>query len=1090
MKTKLNGILTLLLAFFVQVTFAQDRVISGVVSDEAGPLPGVTVMIKNTTQGTETDFDGNYTLRVSEGDVLVFSFVGMKTLEQIVGASDEMSVLLENDNLLEEVIVVGYGKASKESYTGTAKVVEVEKMEAKAVANVSQALVGEVSGVNVINTSGQPGTVATIRIRGFGSVNGNRDPLYVVDGVPLSGAVNSQFSSDREDTSDSNMGTINSINPSDIESLTVLKDATATAIYGSRGANGVVLITTKSGKAGTSSMEVDIKTGVNFQALPRYEVITSADEYLELSWHAMSNRRDFDTNTTLDAVSYANQNLFSSLGIDPRYNYFNTSNVSEIIDPVTGKVRENLSRKYTPENWGDHAFQASIRTEANLKMSGGNETTNYFSSFGYLDDVGYSVNSSFKRYSTRLNISHKPKEWLTAKANIGYTLGKRVRNGQSEDSGSVFWVVDNVPSIYPLFLRDAQGNKVEDTKYGGYQYDYGAGRHFAFGTNSIGNANYNFLGDDRHSLNGNFSFKVDLTDWLEFETLYGAQYYNQVSNDYQNPFYGFARGQRGSLTKDTYSFLSQNLLNIFRVNKSFEDHSFSAFLAYETNSTEYSVNSISKNKIVNLSNGLFEPNNYVVNSFPASGYSTKKSLESFFGQVSYDYLNKYYLSGSLRRDGSSRFANDKWGTFGSIGGSWIVSKEDFLVQSDFLNFLKLKASFGVMGDQEGVDLFSGVNAYDIANLGDEISLTPRTAENPNLTWETSKMYQAGLEFGLFGDKIEGSVDYYLKRTNNLIFKRGEALSTGNEFFNVNDGYLKNSGFEFDITAHLIDKENYSLDFGINGEVIDVVLEEMPIDPSTGDPKVIDIDDDIYGRSKGRGLYDFYLRDWAGVNPQNGSPMWYQYYHDQNNNGIVDEGESISSLYEYQVENPNNKVSRVTTDKYSDATQKYIGKSIVPKVRGAFRLNARLHDFTISTLFGYSLGGHAYDDSYASLMSTRKIGSDNWHVDIKNSWKSNNDQTDVPRLVSNEYRDGNRFSSRFVTSTDYLSLNNVRIGYNVPSSFMGDSGISNLNFWVSGDNLFVISERKGFNPMFSETGRSSVYRYAPLSTLTLGVKVKF
>ncbi|MGG6231053.1 SusC/RagA family TonB-linked outer membrane protein [Tenacibaculum sp. SDUM215027] len=1049
---------------------AQEKKITGVVSDSAGPLPGVNVILKGTTIGTETDFDGKYSLKAKIGDVLVFSFVGMQVTERTVGVASELNVLMKEDtNLLEEVVVVGYGTSTKQSFSGSAKVVKAAELEKKSVANVSQALAGEIAGVNVINTSGQPGTVATIRIRGFGSVNGNRDPLYVVDGVPFSGS-------------------INSINPSDIASTTVLKDATATAIYGSRGANGVVLLTTKSGKLGAASIEVDFKTGVNFQLLPRYDVIKSPDEYIELSWQAMGNRT-LEFNPANDAVAYANQYLFSDRGIDPKYNFYNTNDVSEIIDPTTGKVRSNVKRKYSPENWSDYGFQPAIRTEANLKMSGGNEKTKYFSSFGYLDDQGYLVNSGYKRYATRLNLTHKPKDWLTANVNVGYTLGKTIANGQAEDSGSIFWFVDNIPSIYPLFLRDDEGNLVSDTKYGGNQYDYGLDRGFGGLTNAIAGANYDSIGNNRNSLNGNFSFKIDLAEGLVFETQYGAQYYSREANTVRNPFYGSAESQDGSLFKTTSSALTQNFLNIFRYNKSFGNHNLSALLAHETNQREFSTSSISKNKVVNLYNGLTDLNNYVVNSSLATGYTTKTALESFFGQVNYNFNGKYYLTGSLRRDGSSRFANDKWGTFGSVGGSWVMSRESFMSNVSFINFLKLKASYGVLGDQAGVDVYSGQNTYTIGNLGGEISLIPRAIQNPSLTWETSKMFQTGLEFTIFDNRIDGSVDYYIKNTDDLIFERGIAPSTGNALIDVNDGALRNAGLEFDLTAHLIAKENYKLDFSINGEMLNNELTSMPIEPSTGEPKVIDIDG-VYGRSKGHSLFDFYTREWVGVNKDNGYPLWNQYYYDANKNGIVDEGEGIKSLAEYRKANPNNAISKTTTSIYSDATEKYIGKSVIPKIRGAFKLNAKIYDFSISTQFGYSLGGYSYDGVYAGLMANDQIGSGNWHTDIRNSWKEPGQITDVPKLVSNINPQVNSRSSRFITSSDYLALNNVRIGYNVPSTFLENTGVNSLNLWMSGDNLFLLSERDGFNPATSETGSSSVYRYSPLSTISLGVRVKF
>ncbi|GAL80792.1 SusC outer membrane protein [Algibacter lectus] len=656
MKKKFSGILTLLLAFVVQLTFAQEKTISGTVSDDSGlPLPGATVLVKGTSTGTSTDFDGAYAIKANQGAVLVISFVGYASTEVKVGQSNTVNVTMQEDAAaLEEVVIVGYGTSTKQAFSGSIKEIKAGVLEAKTFSNVSQALAGEVAGVNVINTSGQPGTVATIRIRGFGSVNGNRDPLYVVDGVPMT---TSSFDSDGDRFDN---GSLNSINPSDIETTTVLKDATATAIYGARGANGVILITTKSGKKGTSSVEVDVKTGVNVQLIPRYDVIDSANEYVELSWMAMGNRTlSFDPNN--DAVAYANEYLYSARGINSEYNNYNVNNVSELIDPATGKVRAGVTTKYTPEDWADYGFQASFLTEANLKMSGGTEKTKYFSSFGYLDQKGFLKNSSYKRYSARLNVNHKPKEWLTATANLGYTYGETLANGQSEDSGSVFWFSDNIPSIYPLFTRDSDGNTIPDTKYGGNQYDYGVNRGFGGLTNAIADSQYDQDGNNRHSVNGSFSMKFDITKNLTYETRYGVQYYNRVRNVINNPFYGSAAGQSGSLFKVNTTDITQNLLNLLRYSNTFGSHSISILAAHETNKNKYEYATVSKSNVVNLQNGLDQANNYVVSSSPPTGYRLQRSIESYFAQANYNFANTYYLTGSIRRDGSSRFFKDKWG---------------------------------------------------------------------------------------------------------------------------------------------------------------------------------------------------------------------------------------------------------------------------------------------------------------------------------------------------------------------------------------------------------------------------------------------
>ncbi len=308
MRSKFKWIFTLLLAFSMQFSFAQEKTVAGVVTENGMPLPGVSVVVKGTTNGTQTDFDGKYSIKTRAGQVLEFSYIGLKSQSITVGASNSVNVAMTPDAAVDlgEVVIIGYGKTTKEAYVGTAAKVEVKNIQSTSVSNITQALSGEVAGVNVIQTSGQPGTAATIRIRGFGSVNGNRDPLYVVDGVPFDGGTTA--------SNTSNLSALNTINPSDIENLTILKDATATAVYGARGANGVVVITTRSGKSNRSSIEVDFKTGVNVSLLPRYETIKSPEEYIGISWTAMRNRGVLTGDSNPE--SFANANLFGGAGIN------------------------------------------------------------------------------------------------------------------------------------------------------------------------------------------------------------------------------------------------------------------------------------------------------------------------------------------------------------------------------------------------------------------------------------------------------------------------------------------------------------------------------------------------------------------------------------------------------------------------------------------------------------------------------------------------------------------------------------------------------------------------------------------------------
>jgi TonB-linked SusC/RagA family outer membrane protein len=646
------ALLVLAVAFIgLQAVNAQVRRISGTVTsaEDGLTIPGASVVVKGTSVGTITNADGVYNLDVpQEATTIVISFVGMRTTElPITGTT--LDAVLQSDVIgVDEVVVVGYGTATRQSFVGSIKSIKSENIQAKSISNVSQSLAGEAAGVNVINTSGQPGSSATIRIRGFGSVNGNRDPLYVLDGVPFSGA-------------------LSSINPNDIESTTILKDATATAIYGSRGANGVILLTTKSGRAGTSLIEADIKTGVNVSGLPRYSTIKSPEEYLGLSWEAVYN--EGVATGSSNPVAYAHENLIGANGIKQFYNMWNASG-SELIDPATRQLRAGVTRKYDPENWEDYGFQSSQRTEGNLVFRGGSENTKYFTSFGYLKDVGYIINSDFERYSATLNLESMVKPWLSVNSKMSYTGSTTNNNGQSSDSGSIFWFVDNMPPIYPLFLRDEQtGDIVPDPIFGGNQYDYGLeGRGFGALTNSIADAHFDKSETKANQLAANFGGTIRFTKHLSLENTFGAQLYTSKYNGLNNPFYGSSATQGGSIYKVDQLMMTWNFLNLLRYKNSFGKHNLEALVAHESNFWERKYQTASKNKMVHPD--IDDLNNFIIVSSPPTSYTDGVRLESYFGQVNYNMDEKYFLSASLRRDGSSRFLGDnKWDNFGSLGFS-------------------------------------------------------------------------------------------------------------------------------------------------------------------------------------------------------------------------------------------------------------------------------------------------------------------------------------------------------------------------------------------------------------------------------------
>ena len=1075
MKTKFKGILTLFLALVVQISFAQQGTITGKVSDGSGPLPGVSVIVKGSTIGTETDFDGKYSIKASSGDILTFRYLGYLSIDKTIGSSSIINVSMKEDaNILDEVVIIGYGTTTKQSFTGAAATVSSENIDAKAVSNVAQALIGEVSGVTVTRTDGRPGSGATIRIRGFSSIEGNRSPLYVVDGVP--------FSND-----------VNSINPNDIESTTILKDASATAIYGARGANGVVLITTRKGTVGKNTVEFDFQTSVSSRTLPRYNLVDNEEEYMELVYAGLKNSADFAGES--NPSQFALDNLFSDRGIAPLYNMWNVADGNGLIDPSTGRAISGVTRKFSPTDWADAGYRDGVRNEMNFKTSGGTDKTKHYFSLGYLSDEGFISESQYDRYSTRLNVTSNPVDRVKVSTNLDYSYGE-YNDATGYGGGNVTYMLDFTPTIYPLFLRDTDGNVVNNPNTNSPFYDFGdntAGnaRDFSATYNGVGEAIYNINRTRRHSVNGNINASVEILKGLTFETTYGMNYLSSNLDQTRNSIQGsqgVALG--GTLFKNNRSFVSQNFNQIIRYNtKLSENQYFNMFVAHESFAQRDENFNMSKKGIVNLNpNAAGAPDNYLDQNGVPNGNIVETSLESYFTQANYNYSKKYYLQGTLRRDGSSRFYKNKWGTFWSVGAGWVISEEDFLSSSNVINFLKLRASVGVLGDQ-GNSAYAGQLGFNIENLLGSPSLAPRPVVDPNITWESSDQKGVGVEVELFNGAIEAELEYYIKTTNNLYVDKRLPPSTGDAVIRTNDGVLENRGFEFNVTGNIVRNKNFNLALTLNGEMFSNTILEMPIENSTGLPKVVNVSGS-YGLSKGSSIYDYYIREWAGVDPANGNPMWIENWSDENSNGQYDSGEGIPDMLIYTAANPDAVIEERITNTYSNATRKYSDKSVIPTVRGAFRLNSSYKGFSLSTQFGYSLGGYGYDSQYANLMTNGKVGGSSYHNDMKDRWMQPGDISAIPRLYSNENVQAVSSSTRFLQSSDYLALNNARLGYQVPSQFLAKTGFSSVNFWVSGDNLFLLSSRQGYNPTTSLTGQSGRYTYNPISNYTLGVRVKF
>jgi TonB-linked SusC/RagA family outer membrane protein len=1081
MKTKFSGILTLLLAFAVQITFAQGKTISGTVSDGSGlPLPGATVLVKGTTSGTSSDFDGKYSISADTGATLVFSFIGYSTQQITVGSSSTINVILAEDSeSLEEVVVTGFGNVSKTSFAGSAKVVAGEIISNKSFTNVSQALAGEAAGVSVLNTSGQPGSTSTIRIRGFGSVNGSQTPLYIVDDAPFGGS-------------------LNDINPNDIKSVTVLKDASATSLYGARGANGVIVITTKRGGGQSGDqINVSIKSGTNFQGVPRYETIKSPEEYIGISWEGVYQRGLLENDgDAVAAVNYANANLFEGdnddvSDISPVYNMWNTTDsgatgVSELIDPLTQQVRPGVTRRYNPEQWEDFALQSSNRFEANVSASNSFEKSSIYTSIGFVDDVGYASNTDYKRLNARVAGINQFGDFITMNTSLNYSQSETNNNGTGESSSSQFWWIDNLPSIYPLFTRDADGNKISDPIYGGFLYDYGLedGRGFGFATNGVADSQINISRSKANSVNFNNDFKATLFEGLVLENNFAYQYFMNDGISLNEPFYSPAQGNQGRINRSRTETKNYTLRTGLRYTETFNDFKISAFLSHVATSFEQNYLEAERTKLVtpfgiDIANG-------VVNQ-PSDGFTDVEQSESYIANVTTEFSNKYFLNATFNRDASSRFLNTKWGNFYAVGAAWLLSKESFLSNSTFIDFLKLKASYGVLGNSGTGDLYPGYNRYSVNNLNDNISLAFAVKGNPDLTWESSNQFNVGTEFEL-GGFVNGTIEYYSKLTTDMFFLRNAGPSVGYASIQVNDGELLNQGIEFDLDFKLVNTEKFKLNFGINGASFKNEFKALPIDPGTGEQQKLSIQGS-FAYEVGRSLYDRYIPVYVGVNPDNGAAQWERNFDDVDGNGEFGADDvSITSLSQYLNDNPDANISTDITEVYAEATDKFVNKTTIPDVAGAFRLNATIGNFSISTLFNYQLGGWAYDTAYANLMNNNFAGTNNFHVDIRNRWMAPGDITNIPRQDSRYQIQQNATSTRFLIKADYLALNNIRVGYTLPKDIVSKIGIKNLDFFVTGDNLWLLSKRTGFNPSTSITGGSGIYTYNPLSTIVFGINL--
>ncbi|MCL3779461.1 TonB-dependent receptor [Prolixibacteraceae bacterium JC049] len=1059
-------LLTSLLLLGLSVAFAQTKSITGVVTsaDDGATLPGVSVVVKGTTLGVVTDIDGKYTLDVpNDATTLVYSYVGMQAKEEIINGRTKIDVKLSADVVdVDEVMVVAYGTTKKESFTGSAGTIKSEDLAKRQVSNVTKSLAGQVAGVQITSSNGQPGTSATVRIRGIGSISASNNPLYVVDGVPFDGS-------------------ISSINPSDIESMNVLKDASASAIYGARGANGVIIITTKKGKSKEARIRVDVKMGSNSRAIPQYDMMDDPAMYYETFYKALYNKRYYAGKSAAESHQFARNALLDADNGGLGYQVYTIPD-GEYMIGTNGKLNPNAklgysdgTYYYTPDNWYDELFDSgNVRQEYNVSISGKADKLSYYVSGGYLDDTGIVSGSGFKRISGQSSLDFQAKKWLKVGANINYThYNYKAPGGQTSwgSSGNLFYIADRIAPIYPMYVRNADGNIRVDNN-GITVYDFGTTTKQKRAFMGLSNPAITLELDSHDALTDNVRSKwyadVSLTDELKFSAILGANSRNQRESHLYNPFYGAAVSDNGSVYVEHERTVSFNQQYLLKYIKNIGKHTFDILAGYE--SYEY------KHQYIGISNkNLYNPNigeidNSIFSPAEVGSYTNTYSTLGFLGRFKYNYDDKYYFNGSYRRDASSRFHPDhRWGNFGSLGGAWLVDKEGFFqsLQASWVDLLKVKASWGVQGNDNLGNYYPYLDQFKVTNADGDFSTTFDYKGNKDITWETSYSFNTGLEFELFNRKLAGGIEYFSRKTVDLLYNQPVPVSWGYASRPINVGELINKGFELELNYTIINRPDFNWSVNLNAthfrnEVLDLheSVRETGIQRSQS---IIEI---------GGSLYDPYMRVYAGPDANTGVATYYK----------AKDGEFVLD------ENGNRTI---TTD-WATAGQVNVGSSLAD-VYGGFGTSLEFKGFDLSASFSYQIGGEVYDASYQELMHSGDNAGLNWHKDILNAWTPENKNSNVPRLNAGDdtYQ---KVSTRFLKSSDYLSIDNVTLGYTLPSRLTKAYNISSIRVYVVGDNLHLFSARKGLDPRQSlgATSRTSVgsHRYAAMRTLSAGITVNF
>lgn len=981
------------------VTQQTGKIKGTIVDSKTGePVIGASVKVKGTKLAAVTDLNGEFELNTHANATLQISYVGFKETE--VKASNGMKISLEEDTeALEEVVVVGYGTQKKESLTGAMANIKGEKLKDITSATVENMLNGKVSGVYVAPGSGRPGSTGAIIIRGQTSINGATAPLWVVDGVIVGNSAGD-------------------LNPDDIETMTVLKDAASTAIYGSEGANGVVVVTTKQAKHEKMSISLSAKAGLSTLNRGNLEMMDGAEFY------------DY---------------------------YKSFQNVESVNFP-----RWNEDLRNSNFDWFKLAKKTGSTQDYNLTLNGGSENIQSMFTLGYFKEEGAVKGYDMNRYSTRIKVVYKPYEWLTIKPNIS---GSRTNDKDKQYSVGAMYSMMPWDSPY-----DENGNLVPN---------YYAGWVNSKATNYLNDlAAGDYSTSTTYDLSGGLDFDIKIAPWLTFSSVNNYSYYNSQTHGYYDPKSSSGEGVNGRTTEYNYVSTRRYTNQLLRFKKSWGKHNVNALLAYEFNDYEMKYTDVYATGFISG----FEDFMTAAKPEMANGYRTAWAKQSYFTQWRYDYDSRYYGELSLRRDGRSNFgSNNRYGNFFSVSGAWNINNESWF-KADWVDQLKLRAAFGSVGNVP-TSLYPSYSLYSVgATYNENPGALISQIGNKDLTWEKTYTTGVGVDASFWQNRLHATLDYYIKNTSNILYQVPVTGLVGVTSIWKNIGKMRNTGIEFTVGGDIIRTKDLTWNVTANishnsNELRDLYKQRDANGNYVVKPVLISDGTSIAGTAQrileiGEPVDTYYMKEWAGVNPEDGKPQWYM--DDANGNKVV-------------------------TDSYSKASYYKCGKAS-PDVYGSFSTSLFYKNFDLQANFGYSLGGQIYSYYRQEFDSDGAYAGDRNQMKLQKGWSRWEKPGDIathPRAMYNNQDKGNLASSRYLESSDYLKLRSLTLGYNFD---LKKYGIQTLRLSVSGENLFTITDYSGVDPELpagtndkgvlsvTNTGGTSVY--PAVRKFMLGVNLTF